>query len=499
FMPSDTSEAAFDGLIRMTGRADLGRDHATWREWLETIEPLDEPRWRFELLQGLRGRTDALDRDLSTSVLATTDIYKRHFRVVPFQDRDGLLAEMLRAGGALQTLGVELLYREIAGNRQIGDVVGEAALEMLASPETQTRIEAARLLTTLRPPQAGTRLTRALEIETEPMPAKALLAACVRWPRVAAVQPALQWIEFGAATRDEAASLLLALDNEGLLTSPPDRQRVAAALRAAGPSRLTPNGLRLVVLTGNDIDREAVAAVIDSPDTETRGAAAAALARRPEFLGRIVNAAARDPVLYPAAVTAIATHRPTPDGYAALRRIQAPTPNAARTGLLAIARTLSVGDVLTVASTTETDPEMRVAVLSTVGTAAASASERSLINETKLLLAETQLELARPEPALASLAQIVSTSDELNRRADEARVTSLLWLNRIEEARNVEVGAETWLAAIDLFDQEPHAPQVANATLESFGDVLQPEERSRLTAVAQLAASQDEVQTDPGG
>ncbi|MEO0630553.1 MAG: hypothetical protein AAFY46_07465, partial [Planctomycetota bacterium] len=122
-----------------------------------------------------------------------------------------------------------------------------------------------------------------------------------------------------------------------------------------------------------------------------------------------------------------------------------------------------------------------------------------LINETKLLLAETQLELARPEPALASLAQIVSTSDELNRRADEARVTSLLWLNRIEEARNVEVGAETWLAAIDLFDQEPHAPQVASATLESFGDVLQPEERSRLTAVAQLAASQDEVQTDPGG
>ncbi|MEO1536053.1 MAG: hypothetical protein AAFS11_10930, partial [Planctomycetota bacterium] len=226
---------------------------------------------------------------------------------------------------------------------------------------------------------------------------------------------------------------------------------------------------------------------------------AAALARRPEFLGRIVNAAARDPVLYPAAVTAVATHRPTPDGYASLRRIQAPSPNAARTGLLAIARTLAVGDVLEVAQTIETDPEMRVAVLSTVGTAAASPSERSLINQTKLLLAETQLELARPEPALASLAQIVSTSDDINRRADEARVTSLLWLNRVDEARAISVGAETWLSALDLFDQEPHAAQVATATLDSFGDVLQPEERSRLTAVAQLAASPDGQSTDPGG
>lgn len=489
FMPADVSAAAFESLIRMTGRADLGYDHSTWRDWLEYIEALDDTAWRNELVRGLRGRTDTLNRDLDSAVLATTDIYKRHFRVVPFQDRDGLLAEMLRAGGALQTLGIELLYREIAGNRQIGDAVGEAALEILASPETQTRVEAARLLATLRPPQAGTRLTRALEIETEPAPAEALLTACVRWPRVAAVQPALRWLEFGSATRDEASAMLFALDVEGLLTSPADRRRVASALRAAGPAKLTPDGLRLMVLMGNDDDRDAVARLIDDPNAEARGAAAAALARRPEFLGRIVNAASRDPLLYPAVVTAIATHRPTPEGYATLRRIQPPTETAARTGLLAVARTLSVEHILAVAATIETDPDMRVAVLSTIGTAAASPEERTQINQTKLLLAETQLQLARPEPALASLAQIVSTADDVNQRADALRVTSLLWLNRIEEAKSIGASAETWLSAIEMFADEPHAPQVAKATLARFGDVLQPSERDKLNAVAQLAQS----------
>lgn len=499
FMPSAVNTAAIDGLIRMTGRADLGRDHATWRQWLERVESLDEAAWQQELISGLRGGTDGLQRDLDAAVLATTDVYKRHFRVVPFQDRDGLLAEMLRAGGALQQLGIELLYREIAGNRQIGDVVGEAALEMLASPETSTRVEAARLLATLRPPQAGTRLTRALEIETEPRPAKALLGACARWPRVAAVQPALRWLEFGSATRDEASTLLFALDSEGLLTSPADRRRTASALRLAGPAKLTPDGLRLLVLTGTEVDREAVASLIDEPDVETRGAAAAALSSRPEFLGRIVTAAGRDPVLYPAAVTAIATHRRTASGYETLRRIQPPSDNAARTGLLAVARTLSVDDVLTVARTIEVDPDMRIAVLSTVGTAAATPAERATINETKLLLAMTQLELERPEPALASLAQIVSTSDDVNARADAMRVTGLLWLNRIDEARGIDVDAETWLSAIERFASEPHAAQVARETLTRYGDVLQPSERDRLTAVAAVAQNEQDASEPDGG
>jgi hypothetical protein len=500
FMPDDVSEAAFDGLIRMTGRADLGRDHDTWREWFDLYGEVDPVSWRDVLLEGLRSRNDVLSNELDSAVLATTDIYKRHFRVVPFQDRDGLLAEMLRAGGALQALGVELLYREIASNRQIGESVGEAALEMLASPSVETRIEAARIITTLRPPQAGTRLTRALEIETEPEAAKALLAACARWPRVASVQPALEWLEFGSETRDEACAILFALDSEGLLTGPADRRRVAAALRAAGPAKLTPDGLRLMVLTGNELDREAVASLIDDPDAASRGAAAAALARRPEFAGRVIQAATLDPVLYPAAVTAVATHRPTPQGYASLRQIQAPTPAAATAGLLAVARAMQIDQLLTVARTHETDPQMRVAILSTVGTASATPEERELINETKLLLAETQLELADPEPALASLAQVVSTSEEINRRATQLRVTGLLWLNRIEEADALNAGAEAWLAALDRFPDEPHAVNVARATLDRFDDVLRDDERNRLNSIVQLAEQSGDVDTpEPTG
>ncbi|MEO1584227.1 MAG: hypothetical protein AAFR96_06610 [Planctomycetota bacterium] len=487
-LPDETTRAAMLSLARMSGRADLGFDHLTWSDWLASVDDLSEEAWQTELARGLRGRADTLERDIEGARVTTADIYKRHFRVVPFQDRDGLLAEMLRAEGTLQDLGIELLYREIAGNRQIGPQVGEAALGMLGSARVETRSEAARLVATLQPQGAGTRLTRALEIEPHPVAAKALLQSLKRWARVAAVPPALRWLEFGPATRDEAASLLLSLDAEGLVTAPEDRRRIAAALRDAGIRRLTGDGLRLAVRMGTDDDRDAIANLVERPDAPERSAAASALAARPEFAGRIIAAAALDGALYPAAVTATVKHRPSPAGYAALRQLPAPTPTAARTGLLAVARVLSVEDVIEVVSVHEVDKSMQIAVLSTVAGVAASPGEFEAFHRSRVLLAATHLDLSQPEQALTSLAQATGTSsDDLRDEMQHLRVAALLWLNRIEEAEALEAGAEVWLSAIERFSTEPHAPQVADAILRRFDSVLQQSETERLRALAAVA------------
>ena len=68
-----------------------------------------------------------------------------------------------------------------------------------------------------------------------------------------------------------------------------------------------------------------------------------------------------------------------------------------------------------------------------------------------------------------------------------------------DEAQAIAGSAEAWLVAIDHFADEPHAPQVAKATLERFGDVLQDAERARLSAVAAIAASEGSETNDSGG
>ncbi|MEM8757194.1 MAG: hypothetical protein AAGF47_05370 [Planctomycetota bacterium] len=315
FLPEPISEAAVGALVRMTGREDFGDDHAAWSDWLEAHRSLDRDLWQDELARGLRSRATRLSNELRRSESRTTDAYRRLFMLAPSQDRGPLLAEMLRSGPRLQVLGVELIFRELSQGRSMDPVVGVAALEMLGSPEPARRAEAARLVATLSPEGAGTRLTRALEIETSPLAAAELLAASARWPRVAAVVPALRWLDFGSATRDAAATLLLALDSEGLLTEPEHRGRTANALRAAGPHRLQDDGVRLSVRTGSDQDREAIAGLLSGGPESLRAAAASELARRPEFADRVIAAASDDPLLFAAAVAATATHRATESGY----------------------------------------------------------------------------------------------------------------------------------------------------------------------------------------
>lgn len=498
FMPPEVSAAAFDGLIRMSGRDDLGREPAAWNDWFNTHRGLNEIAWRDAMLAGLIARHARVGDAMRAATLRITDVYRRLYLVSPYQDRGGLLAEMLRAEDPLRGLGIELVYRELAQGRQVDQEVGAAAIEMLAGQSPTTRIEAARLVATLSPPESGTRLTRALEIETVPGPAKAMLMACAKWPRVSAVQSSLRWLEYGALTRDEAATLLLALDTEGLLTSPSDRRRVAQALRAAGPRKLNADGLRLAVLTGDDNDREVIASLIGDRDAPTRDVAASALARRPEFAGRVISAARSDTALYPAAIAATASHRATATGYADLRAVDAPSPEARRAGLLAVARAMAPADVLAAARAHEPDPELRVAILSTLGNAASTPEERDAINAAKLLLAQTQLELRRPDAAITALLQInAGTADpQLAQDAERSHVAALLWLNRIDEALARDASADDWLAALQLIGDEPHAPMVARAALDRFEDVLEPTERDMLSTRAALAETSG---TNAGG
>ncbi|MCA9273791.1 MAG: hypothetical protein KDA31_12195 [Phycisphaerales bacterium] len=491
FQAPEVSKAAVEALVRMTGRDDLGNDVEEWRRWLDERSILKPEEWQAELIRGLTYRNDRLSAQEREATTWAVDGFRRLFMVAPYQDKSPLLAQLLLVDGELRQLAIELINRELAQGNQIDEVVGAAALKLLEHEKPAVRSEAARLIQTLSPPNAGVPVTEALVREVSPIAAAGLLNAAAKWPGVAVISPALRWLEFGAATRDSASKLLLSLDNEGLLTSPVDRRRIASALRAAGPNRLTTDGVRLIIRMGNDDDRDSVAGLLLSGQRDMQAAAASELARRPEFFDRVVSAAERDPALYQAAVSAAINHRRTPDGYALIRRI-APNETARRSGVLAMARSLGPKYVLEVARVHETDPELRVAVLSTIARAAAMPNEIRDIDQAMILLAESNLELSRPENALNALASVSSSpsADDAS-RVVELRTISLLWLNRIDEALDAGAGVDVWLAALDRIGAEPHAEIVAQTALNRFGNVLSTRERDRLQSIITVTEAEE--------
>ncbi len=491
FQAPEVSKAAVEALVRMTGRDDLGNDVEEWRRWLDDRSIMKPEEWQAELIRGLTFRIDRLSAQEREATDWAVDGFRRLFMVAPYQDKSPLLAQLLLVDGELRELAIELINRELAQGNQIDEVVGAAAIKLLEHEKPDVRSEAARLIQTLSPPNAGVPVTEALVREVSPVAAAGLLNASAKWPGVAVISPALRWLEFGAATRDSASKLLLSLDTEGLLTSPVDRRRIAAALRAAGPSRLTTDGVRLIIRMGNDDDRDSVAGLLTSGQRDMQAAAAAELARRPEFFDRVVAAAERDPAMFQAAVTAAINHRRTPEGYALIRRI-APNEASRRSGALSMARSLDPKSVLEVARVHETDPELRIAVLSTIARAASMPDETRDIDQAMILLAETNLELSRPENALTALSSVspAPSADDAS-RAVELRTVALLWLNRIDEALDAGAGVDVWLTALDRIGAEPHAEIVAQTALNRFGNVLSTRERARLESIVTVTESNE--------
>src|SRR5690606_18167631 len=134
----------------------------------------------------------------------------------------------------------------------------------------------------------------------------------------------------------------------------------------------------------------------------------------------------------------------------------------------------------------------RIAVLSTIARAASMPDETRDIDQAMILLAETNLELSRPENALTALSSVSpAPSAEDASRAVELRTVALLWLNRVDEALDAGAGVDVWLTALDRIGAEPHAEIVAQTALNRFGNVLSTRERARLESIVTVTESNE--------
>lgn len=485
-------KAALQSLARLSGRMDIGPDRPGWVAWFSAREHLAEPDWLADMVSAMAGRLDTMAAERAALIDRVVSTSRRLYLATPAEEQPALLATyLLDPQQDVCELGLELVSRELAGARSLGPVVAEALVKLLGHSDASIRASSAKLVSQIAPPDAGAAVSAALNVETDASAAAALLAATARWPTPAARGAIIRWIEAGPPASPFAAEAALQLQRQGMLDDEADRGRVLEALRTADLDALNGSGLRLLAAIGAKQDLVKIAERLGSEKGSTRQSAADALAARPEFLDRILDAARNDPGLFDIAVRAITAHRPTAAGFAAAMTLPAPSDQSHRAGVLALAGAMPPSELIGAAGQIGKDAALREALLARLVADAEKTSDPAqagAIAEGLALLAQTRLELGQPDAAIAALD---AAPDGLldPARVAAIRTVALLWLGRIDDAAALNAPASVWLDGLVRSIDQPHAAALRDAITTRFADTLTDEQRARLDTLNKQLAS----------
>lgn len=103
---------AFQALVRLSGRDDLGLDVRAWQRWLEDARGLSEGDWRAALLAAHLDRGARLEQFGDETTQRLTDSLRRMHLALPEEQRSEFLASLLRDDlRSVRDVGFELVNR----------------------------------------------------------------------------------------------------------------------------------------------------------------------------------------------------------------------------------------------------------------------------------------------------------------------------------------------------------------------------------------------------
>lgn len=490
-----TAAAAAAALQAMTGRDDLGTDYVGWSRWLTRYRDAGEAAWRDALAEGVwrRGQRMEAERRIAAGKLVAG--YRQLYLALPSDpgaDRARLLSRMIAdPAPELRDLGLDIVSRELSAGKTLDGSIGDAVLALLRDGSPGVRERAAVLVMQLAPPHVEDIARAALQSETDPAAAAALLRAVARDPGPADLEPALSWLERSPQTSEQAScSLLLAYLAKARL-SDDGKARTAAALRKLEPASLSPDGCRLLATVGEPEDRSRLAMLLGGPSDALRLAAAEALCQYPEHTRDILAAAANDKRLFEPAVRAVIKAGPDADSWDVLASTPSPDDDTRSRGLMDAAEAMTLPELVHAAQRHESDPERcelllsRLAEMSVDPMPARAPSEPLLLVNGLVRLAQARLALKRPDQAMQALETL---PQPLPPGADPVairtlRTVSLLWSNRLDRAEAEDAPVSAWMDGLEVALAEPHAPAVLRRIRARFS-TLTSEESARLEALA---------------
>ncbi|MDX2116077.1 MAG: hypothetical protein SFZ24_10745 [Planctomycetota bacterium] len=447
-------DSAYAALVRLTGRADLGREPERWRNWWADAGSWTTDQWQRRALAA-HARNAESARLTSDRLVAT---YRRLHAVTPEAERGALLAEMLRGEDVrVRRAALELIQLALVNAKPAPEGLADLVTAQLAESDAGTRADAAEVLELLAVPAAREPLVRALDVERDPRAAGAMLRALARQPDAVLSGIALGVARAQPLAREAACAAVLICMRQNLLAGDV-RDAWTAELASADLTRAGEAELRLAVRLGL---HQTVASLLASDDETAVQRAASALEATGAGAELLLSAAAERPALFAAAARAVRTHLPTAQGYAAAAALPAPTEPERAAALDAVRRALPPAELRVAASSAGT-PAARAALLAHVAEPdfllnPADAPERI---ELAIMLARALLRTERGAETLALLDSLPSSWQ--GPRLAALRLSALLCLARIDEADNLlgfpsapsywnlptELAAEAWLDAI---------------------------------------------------
>ncbi|HEX8877024.1 MAG TPA: hypothetical protein VF777_09770 [Phycisphaerales bacterium] len=492
---SDSVRCLQAALERCTGMLGIAPTSEAWTAYLSSI-PDSDALWQQTLVRNLATARDIKSDEAAMVTERLIQSLRALHLTTPPEQRWPLLSSMLTDSlPPVNLLALDLVSRELSANNRPDSAIAGQVLRLVRSADDRVREQAAILVANLAPLAAAETLNDALEHETAPRAAAAMLAATSRWPEAAFEPSIVRWIKTDAAASDEARAArdgaidaAWALYRAGYLRDDDSEQPILEVLRSISLGDLSGSGCQLRVEIGDQSDRDALAVLLGSKIPAQRLAAAESLVAFPEFLPRILAAARVDPLLIDVAVRGVLTQDQSIAGFAAIEEATRKAPEQRRAALTVIASVLEENEIIEAAARVD-DPSLREAVLAQLADPKRVMSEQTsprtlpIVADGLVKLAELRLELNRPGDSIAALDALPDIEKHAPaQRVHDLRTMGLVLLGRTDQARDVGGSVDAWLRTLELAIRlaPEKAQTIASAIETTLGDKIEAADRARL-------------------
>lgn len=452
------------------------------------------------------------------------EAYRQLFLRLPETERGAFLAELMNGGDQGNTnghprqplphqvreLAYDLATAEVVSARPLGPGLIETAARGLADERPGIRTKAAGLLSKVDANDVMEQVLLALQTESHPGAATAMLTIVARHPKPEALASALARLSPDTQSPPvvvAAIDALLALHGIGVIQQDETRAYIARAIGAIARADYTPNTVRLLAGIGQI---EVVRDLLGAENLPVARAAGESLVTDLHSVDLLIEHAMRNASLFEYAAESVRRHDPTAARFAALAAIGASSTEKRDEWLVRLAAALPPAELLRVVA-----KPMDLAERERYLAAYATADELSRFGEAEYRTEDRRVlveSLVRTRLQLRNAAGVIRVIDAIPAEGrwellHQEELAALLWLNRLPDALEranrlgQPTGVEVWLSTMEKIETLDHAPAALRVLEQSLAGQLTETQITKLetlrTRIAALHPEPDEPA--PGG
>ena len=505
-LPRDVHDSVTSALSDLTGQA-FKKDTA-WHDWWLQVSTESFERWAVNRGRELNQQLVLAKKEIASLHTKLADVMQRLYTATPETERSQLLRGFLSDEDAeVRQIGLDLVERAMGDAVALDETVNKALREHLVDePVPAIRARVALILLHMGDKEVGSLVASAFLHENDPQVLKAQLNVLARSPRAEAAERIIRLLvreDLAAA----AASALLAQADASLL-SEAQQEKITGIIREKEPPRLSAAETALLARFGTDADRAELIPLLAGNSPDVRKALAEELSRKPDYVDILLDKA-NDPLLYPAALNAIAQFRPGEQGTDLLLNLLPAREEQQQIWIKALLKVtadllprerLALDDRLAASDRQLLNTTARLALLESLPLPSQSGDETQETDPDLLTLVLRLAAVYLDKGDLADAEKVLHRLDGLSPQ-DESHTTLLLSVylrqGRYEEAAALDTTVDKWLDNADWMQKNnsERLPELISEIQKRFENSLDDQQGKRLQNFLKLVTP---AEPEPG-